>query len=151
MIHIQRADSSHADFLHLVKLLDEDLAIRDGDEHSFYAAFNKVDSIKHVIIGYQNGQPAACGAFKPFENDAVEIKRMFVKPGYRGNGAAKLILTQLENWALELGYKRCVLETGKKQPEAIQLYTVSGYYIIPNYGQYAQVANSVCMEKILHK
>ena len=150
MIHIQRVDSNHADFLHLVKLLDADLAIRDGEDHTFYAAFNKVDSIKHAIVGYQNGQPASCGAFKHFNKESVEIKRMFVKPAYRGKGVAKLVLTQLENWAWELGYKKCVLETGQKQPEAIQLYTGSGYYIIPNYGQYAGVENSVCMEKILH-
>jgi hypothetical protein len=57
----------------------------------------------------------------------------------------------LEIWSGELSYSRCVLETGKKQPEAIALYQKSAYRKIPNYGQYADVENSVCFEKKLVK
>ena len=74
---------------------------------------------------------------------------MFVLPEYRGRGIASAVLSELEAWARELGYTRCILETGKKQPEAIRLYQKSGYTIIPNYGPYEQVENSVCMEKAL--
>ncbi len=58
-------------------------------------------------------------------------------------------LAELEKWAAELGYNKCVLETGKKQPEAIALYKRSGYKIIPNYGQYIGIENSVCFEKAI--
>jgi GNAT superfamily N-acetyltransferase len=68
-------------------------------------------------------------------------------PAFRGRGIAFQILQQLENWAAELGYSYCLLETGKKQPEAIALYKKSGYEVIPNYGQYENVSNSVCMQK----
>ncbi len=54
-------------------------------------------------------------------------------------------------WASELGYTSCVLETGKRQPEAIALYTKNGYKIIPNYEQYEGVENSVCFRKIISK
>jgi GNAT superfamily N-acetyltransferase len=74
---------------------------------------------------------------------------MFVLPEYRGKGIAGAVLAELETWAADLGYARCILETGQMQPEAIRLYLKSGYAIIPNYGQYAGVENSVCMEKIL--
>jgi putative acetyltransferase len=130
-------------------MLDQDLSIRDGDEHSFFAQFNKIDSINEVIVAYFNDVAVGCGAFKPFEESTVEIKRMYVMPEYRGRKVASQILVELENWAATLGNKITVLETGKRQPEAIALYLKSGYSIIPNYGQYANVENSVCMKKLI--
>lgn len=130
-------------------MLDQDLSIRDGEEHSFFAQFNKIDSINEVIVAYFNGVAVGCGAFKPFEESTVEIKRMYVMPEYRGKKIASQILIELENWAGTLGNKFTVLETGKKQPEAIGLYLKSGYSIIPNYGQYENVENSVCMKKAI--
>lgn len=144
-----RTNSDHADFRALVSLLDQDLAIRDGADHSFYAQFNKVDHIHHVVIAYEQDEAVGCGAFKLFDQETVEIKRMFVQPQHRGKGIASLVLQELEQWAAEEHYASCVLETGMKQPEAIRLYEKSGYYRIPNYGQYAGVENSVCMKKEL--
>ena len=86
---------------------------------------------------------------KLFEPDAMEIKRMYVLPGKRGSGIATKVLSELEQWAGELSFARCVLETGLKQPEAIALYKKNGYLLIPNYGQYAGKENSVCFEKVL--
>jgi len=149
MYTFNRADSSYEDFKKLVLLLDEELAQRDGEEHAFYDQFNKIENINNVIVAYAGQQPVAAGAFKKFSPGTVEIKRMFVKPDFRGRGIAFQILQQLENWAAELGYSCCILETGKKQPEAIALYKKSGYKVIPNYGQYKNVSNSVCMQKKL--
>ena len=147
MLHIKRTDSTDPDFISLVRLLDADLAVRDGDDHAFYAQFNKVASLQHVVVGYAEGAAVTCGAFKPFDEKSVEVKRMYTMPEMRGRGFAAQILLELEQWASEVGYARCVLETGKKQPEAIALYLKSGYAIIPNYGQYTGVENSVCFEK----
>jgi len=149
MTHFKRTDSRDADFINLVALLDQDLAIRDGAEHGFYAQFNKVGSIRNVVVCYAGDQPVACGAFKPYDEKKVEIKRMYVSPALRGQGIGGAVLRELEQWAAELNYKACVLETGKKQPEAIRLYQKSGYSLIKNYGQYENVENSVCMEKKL--
>lgn len=146
-LKLLRTNSDNTDFRELVALLDEDLRIRDGEEHSFYAQFNKIDKIRHAVVAYQNGEAVGCGAIKDFGENAAEIKRMFVKPEWRGQGIAKRILSELEIWAAELNYSECILETGKKQPEAIGLYQKSGYQIIPNYGQYEGVENSVCMRK----
>lgn len=144
-----RTDSDNADFRTLVALLDRDLAVRDGDDHTFYAQFNKVDTIKVVVIAYQNGASVGCGAIKPFSATEAEVKRMFVHPDYRKQGIAAKVLNELESWATKLGFTACVLETGKKQPEAIALYQKAGYHFIPNYGQYIGVDNSVCMTKPL--
>lgn len=147
MLSLIRTNSSHPHFAELVKLLDADLAERDGADHSFYAQFNKINTIQHVIVAYENNEPVACGAFKKFSNESVEVKRMYVSPAYRNKGIAAAVLQALEQWAKEEGFTSTVLETGLKQPEAIRLYEKSGYHRIPNYGQYAGVGNSVCLKK----
>ena len=149
MITTKRTDSNDKDFRELVQELDKDLAIRDGDEHSFYAQFNKIDLIKHAVVAYDGTQPVGCGAVKPFSEDTMEVKRMYVQPNRRGQGIASIVLKELETWCLEMDYMKCVLETGKKQPEAIELYKKNGFRIIPNFGQYKNVENSVCFEKLL--
>lgn len=149
MLKIIRTDSTNEDFIELVRLLDADLSLRDGAEHAYYAQFNKIDLIKNVVVGYTDEKAVGCGAFKEYDEESVEIKRMFVRPECRGKGVAVEILRELEKWASDLGYQYSVLETGKKQPEAIRLYQKSGYESIPNYGQYAEMENSVCMKKKL--
>jgi len=150
MIRLVKTDSSHIDFKSLVQFLDQDLAIRDGADHGFYAQFNKIDNIQHCIIAYENEQPVGCGAIKAFGPDAMEVKRMYVLPSHRGKSIAQQILSALETWAKEMGMQKTVLETGQKQPEAIALYFKSGYQRIPNYGQYIGIENSWCFEKQLH-
>ncbi|WP_412561343.1 GNAT family N-acetyltransferase [Winogradskyella sp. MIT101101] len=149
MIKLVRTDSSNIDFIELVKQLDAYLKITDGDEHDFYNQFNSIDSLKHVIIAYENNKPIGCGAFKPFGSSKVEIKRMFTLTEERGKGIATKILNELEHWALELGYSYTILETGIRQTEAVEFYKKNNYLIIPNYGQYIGVENSLCFEKLL--
>ncbi len=149
MAHLKRTTSADADFQSLVALLDADLRIRDGEDHAFYAQFNKIDALRQTVVGYEASMPVATGAFKEFDTHTVEIKRMYVLPEFRGQGIAQQVLAELEHWAAENNYTRCVLETGKQQPEAIRLYQKAGYTVIANYGQYAGVENSVCMEKQL--
>ena len=148
-MNLLRTDSENPDFVSLVRLLDADLAKRDRNEHAFYSQFNKIAAIKHVIVAYKNEMPVGCGAIKEFTPAAMEVKRMYVVPGLREHGIASQILTALETWTRELGYSTCVLETGKRQPEAIALYRKKGYDIIPNYGQYIGIDNSVCFGKKL--
>ena len=68
---IIRTNSENKDFIDLVKLLDADLAQRDGEDHSFYAQFNKIDTIKHAVVLYENDIPLACGAIKEFDTDSI--------------------------------------------------------------------------------
>ena len=148
-ITLSRTSSENPDFVKLVRQLDRYLAIRNGDANDFFARFNKIDLIKHAMVVYAEGQPVGCGAIKHFSEQEMEVKRMFVLPQYRGQGFAQKVLSELENWAGELNYKACVLETGKDMVDAVALYQKSGYQVIPNYGQYAQIESSVCMRKEL--
>jgi len=150
MTRIVRTNAHNLGFMELVKNLDADLAERDGEDHAYYGQFNKLDRIKHVVILYDNKKPVCCGAIKEYQPHVMEIKRMYTLPESRGKGFANKILTELEKWASELHYKKCILETGKKQPEAIQLYKKNGYSIISNYGQYSHIENSLCFEKMLN-
>ena len=149
MITLIRTNSDNKDFQELVRELDIDLKTRDGEEHSFFAQFNKIDTIKYVVIAYYKDKAVGCGAVKEYAHKTMEVKRMFVKDEYRSKGIATFVLLELEKWTHELGYTKCILETGIKQPEAIRLYTKNNYSVIPNYGQYAGIDNSVCMEKVL--
>lgn len=149
MFKLKRTDSNNIDFIELVKLLDKDLAVSDGEDHDFYHQYNGIDTIKHAVVAYHGETPVACGALKQYDATTMEIKRMYTLPIVRGKGFATKILIELENWARDLGNKRCILETGKKQPNAIALYKKTAYTIIPNYDQYAGVDNSVCFEKKL--
>ncbi len=147
MQKIIRTTAANEDFRKLVAQLDHYLAVIDGNEHSFYDQYNKIENLNQVIVIYENDSAVACGAIKEFESDSMEVKRMFTDPAYRGKGLARKVLTELEKWAAELGYRKCVLETGKRMKDAIELYSRSNYQVIPNYGQYIGIDNSVCFEK----
>ncbi|MEO8148937.1 MAG: GNAT family N-acetyltransferase [Bacteroidia bacterium] len=147
MIKLIRTNSENTDFQKLVTQLDAELKINNGEADSFYAQFNKTDSIKFVVVAFENEIVVGCGAIKEYSKDAMEVKRMFVPKDKRGKGIASKVLNELENWTSDLGFKKCILETGLKQIEAISLYKKSGYKIIPNYGQYENVVGSICFEK----
>lgn len=149
MINYTRTNSDNKDFQNLVKELDEDLKIRDGEDHAFYAQFNKTDKIKYAIVAYENEIPVGCGAIREYSGDTMEVKRMYVIPGKRGQGIASAILKLLEQWTMELNFRKCILETGTNQPEAIAIYTKNGFKIIPNFGQYEKMEHSVCFEKVI--
>ena len=144
-----RTNSDNIDFKNLVKELDSYLKTTDGEEHAYYNQFNSIESLKNVVVAYIDGQAVGCGAFKKFDSNSVEIKRMFTLPQERGNGVASKILKELENWSLELNNNSCILETGKRQIEAASFYQKNGYSLIPNYGQYINMDNSLCFRKTL--
>ncbi|WP_250432790.1 GNAT family N-acetyltransferase [Hanstruepera flava] len=147
MIKLVRTNSENTDFIELVKALDSYLKVTDGDEHDFYNQFNNIDVLKHTVVAYNNGIAVGCGAFKKFDKYSVEIKRMFTKPNIRQSGIAKKVLNELETWAKEKGFQSAILETGKRQFEAVNFYRKNNYLDIPNYGQYKNMDNSLCFKK----
>jgi len=147
MIKIVRTNSEDPHFIVLVKKLDIYLAEKDGEEHGFYSQYNKLDSIKYVLVAYNNNKAIGCGAIKEYDPNTMEIKRMYTSEENREKGIGSKILQELEKWAYELSFKKCILETGKRQIEAIEFYKKNGYRIIPNYGQYYKMENSMCFCK----
>ncbi len=145
-----KTDAKNEDFIKLVALLDTDLATRDGADHSFYHQFNGIDRLEYCLVAYYNHRAVGCGALKTFDPTTLEVKRMYVLPDFRGKGIATKVLTALEVWTKALGFHHCLLETGKRQPEAIALYQKNGYVIVPNYPPYEGVQNSLCFRKTVH-
>lgn len=144
-----RKSGNHPDFLTMVQALDEDLYLRNGESQKQYQQYNHVEMVKHAIVVYVDGKPVGCGCFKRFDEQTIEIKRMFVLPEMRGKKLAAKLLQELEIWAVEEGYENAVLETGVRQVEAIRLYTMAGYFKTENYGQYLGMTDSVCYRKKL--
>lgn len=142
-----RTNSDNPDFKKLSALFDDYLVDIDGDERDFFAFYNNVQ-LDNVLVVYENSEAVGCGAFKEFDENTAEIKRMFVHPNHRNKGIASLILNKLELWANELGFSSFILETSPKLTSAIALYEKTGYQFISNYGQYIGVENSVCMKKV---
>lgn len=141
-----RTTSNNPDFKKLSALFDEYLVDIDGEERDFFAFYNNVQ-LDNVLVVYENETAVGCGGFKKFDENTAEIKRMFVHPDQRGKGIASRILSELESWAKEQGFTSYILETSPKLTNAVALYKKTGYHLIPNFGQYIGVENSICMKK----
>ena len=144
-----RTTSEDADFRKMVYALDEDLNLRNGDIQRQYDQYNKIDRIKHAMVIYFDDKPVGCGCFKKFDDEMVEMKRMFVLPEMRGKQLAARMLQELEKWAIEESNTVAVLETGRRQIEAQRLYSIAGYFRTENYGQYIGTQDSICYRKVL--
>ena len=149
MINLVKTNSENIDFINLIKKLDKNLHEINGEEQLLFNDFNKIDMIRHVIVAYENNLPIGCGAIKKYSEDTMEVKRIFVSSENRGKGIASQILNELTIWSKELGYTRCILETGVKQLSAIALYKKNSFEVISNYGEYENIENSICFEKFL--
>ena len=147
MLTTIRTTPDHPDFLALVRQLDEELSVHNGETNEFFAALNTLTKIKHAVVAYLDGVPAGSGAIREFDSDTMEVKRMFVPMELRGKGTAQAVLDELEAWAAEMGYSYTTLETATYLPAAVRLYEKSGYERIPNYGEYVNVPTSVCFRK----
>ncbi len=98
---------------------------------------------------YVDGAPAGCGGVQLVEGEYAELKRMYVRPAYRGRGLGKLLVEELTRHAAEHGLTLIRLETGIHQVEALGLYRGLGFERIPPFGPYREDPVSICMEKRL--
>ena len=79
------------------------------------------------VVLERNGEIIATGAYKPYDKDTAEIKRIWTKSNLRKQGLAAYVVQELERRALLAGYSRIYLTTGFRQPEAVRLYLSQGY------------------------
>lgn len=148
-LSIKRTSSSDQDFNELIIKLDHELWNELKEDQGTYDQYNKVPGLQTVVLVYLDAKPVACGCFKKFDNETVEVKRMFVEKAYRGRGFSRLVLDELETWAVESGFHYSVLETSIHFKVAQNLYHKEGYEVIENYGQYTGLKESICMKKEL--
>ncbi len=150
-ILVKRTTTNDPDFISLIRQLDHELWDELNEDQATYDPFNKVPDLQTAVVLYLDKLPVACGCFKEIDKDTAEIKRMYVDKSQRGRGLSKLVLTELESWAMENGYSKTRLETSIHFKVALQLYENAGYIIIDNYGPYKGLPDSVCMQKKLEK
>lgn len=105
----------------------------------FYNIYNKIFFNKAV----------GGGAIRKYDDKSTELKRVFVRPEYQGQGVGTRLVSLLAEWAVELGYKRIILETGELLAESCSVYKKLGFQVIPNYGPYVNMPESLCMAKNL--
>lgn len=152
-IKVLKVDPFSEDAGQLIDELTSEIARRYDFQMDGKGAFSPgevtVDKAGFYLV-YLAEEPVACGALRPLHgNEIAEVKRMYVKPGFRGRGLAKLVLETVEQAASDFGYKKIWLETGDRQPEAINLYESAGYRRIENYGIYKENLHSNCFEKMI--
>ena len=150
-MRIEYTDGRDRNFIELCHELDDFLnEIVGGEENrAEYLQYNKLDDIHDVVVAYENDVPVGSASFKKYDDECAEVKRVFVKKEYRGRGISNILMKMLEERAREKGFKYFILESGEPLVSAMALYRKSGYKVIPNYGQYVDMEESVCMKKKL--
>lgn len=146
-----RTDGKNEDFIENCRLLDIDLDRRVGRQikREKYQKFNQLDEIREAILVYDNGKPVGGGAIRRYDDENVELKRVFVHNEYQGQGIGSRLVSLLIEWAAQLGYRRMILETGELLAESCAVYRKLGFAVIPNYGPYADMPESLCMAKTI--
>jgi GNAT superfamily N-acetyltransferase len=147
-MEIIRTNSQNPAFKRLVASLNLDLAERDGKAHPL-SQFNDISDLNYVVLALKKDKAIGCGAISEYNSNSMEIKRMYVSPEARGQRVGEKILSELENWSKELGYSRCILFMGSKQPEAGKLYRRNNYISIEKYGKLKDIPDSLCLAKDL--
>jgi GNAT superfamily N-acetyltransferase len=146
-VEIRVVAYDHPDAVELIEQVQQEYVVRYGEQDG-----TPVDPAQFAaplglfLIAYLDGAPVACGGWRA-DGVTAELKRMYVAPVARGRGAARAILAELERTAQDAGHHRIVLETGMKQPEAIALYTSSGYQPVPKFGYYRDAPDAVHLGK----
>ena len=144
-------DGGNSDFIELCHDLDSFLNELVGGEanRAEYIPYNQLDDIHDVIIVYDDDIPVGSASFKKYDGESAEVKRVFIKREYRGKGISNKLMELLENVVREQGYRYLILESGEPLVAAMALYRKIGYKVIPNYGQYKDMPDSICMKKKL--
>lgn len=152
MTEFKRTDGKDKDFIENCRLLDMDLDRRVGKKikRDKYKKFNRIDEIQQAIVVYEGNKAVGGGAIRRYNDEDIELKRVFVHAEYQGQGIGSKLVSLLIEWAEELGYQRMILETGELLAESCAVYKKLGFQVIPNYGPYVDMEESLCMAKELN-
>lgn len=144
-------DGRNSDFIELCHRLDDFLNELVGGEENRaeYIPYNQLEDIHDVIVAYDDDVPVGSAGFKKYDDECAEVKRLFVTQAYRRKGISNKLMELIEHAARKQGYQYLILESGEPLVAAMALYRKIGYKVIPNYGQYKDMPESICMKKEL--
>lgn len=145
------ADGTNPDFVQLSNFLETYLnqMVGGAEKRQAYKSLNALEGIQEVLLAYEGEQAIGCACLKPYSEDAVMLKRVFVRPEYRGHHISTELLTRLEVRAKELGYKQMLLQTRAECIVAVKLYESLGYEQVPNFPPYEGMSEALCYRKVL--
>jgi GNAT superfamily N-acetyltransferase len=154
---VARVGFGHPDAIAMIAAVQGEYVARYGGEDETPLDPAMFDPPRgSFFVGYLDGRPVASGAWRRRDDvealgstSTAEIKRMYVDPTVRGQGLARAMLAHLERTASEAGAAVSILETGIRQPEAIELYRSAGYVEVPKFGFYCHAPLSRCYGKRL--
>jgi putative acetyltransferase len=136
----------------LILALNEELSGRypeAGANHFRLDAGEIADGLGAFLVAYVDGRLLGCGAIRRLDADTGEIGHMYVRPESRATGIGRALLGALEMEGRRLGFRRLVLETGRRQPKALALCLRAGLVRVPPFGEYLSSPLSICMAKSL--
>lgn len=159
-LRIEAVGYTHPDAARLIAEVQQEYVRRYGSHDASPVDPGEFDPPRGLfVVAYRGAEPVGTGAWRERRlavlgvaeapGACVEVKRMYVAPGARGLGVARRVLAHLEATAAAAGASVIVLETGTAQPEAIALYTSSGYEPVPGFGHYRDSPLSRCFGKRL--
>lgn len=150
-MRFEYTDGKDENFIVLCHELDDFLNELVGGEENRteYIPYNKPDDIHDAVIVYDGDVLVGGAGFKRYDDECAEVKRVFIRQDYRGRGISNRLMELLEDAARKQGYRYFILESGEPLIAAMALYRNIGYKVIPNYGQYKDMADSICMRKEL--
>ena len=143
-ITLRRTDSDSGEFKNLISNHDKEL--------ESYSDIYKNDSEiqgASIIIAYYDNKPVGCASFDHYDNDTIEIKKLYVLPEFRDVGISEIVLKDLEQWARENKYNNAILETRFPYNREVNIFEDNGYNIIEKFGNYKYIENSICYGKKL--
>jgi GNAT superfamily N-acetyltransferase len=134
----------------LVEELQQEYVVRYGGPDETPVDPREFDPPTGVFLVAELGDTLiGCVGLRRHDETTVELKRLFVRPDHRRGGLGRILLFAAERRALELGYSKILLETGTEQPEAVSLYTSTGYRPHENIGHYRHSESSQMYSKTL--
>ena len=150
-MYIKETNGTDRDFHVLISELEQHLNMLAGGEENRqeYMPHNALHDIHDVFIAYIDENPVGCASFKQYEEGVAELKRVYVKPDYRGKGIAEQLVNTVSAAAGKKGFQTLILETGKTFTAAVNLYQKLGFVITDHYEPYIGMEDSVCMRKEL--
>lgn len=153
VVRIDVSPYDHPDAAPLIAELQRFYVVRYGEED-----MTPVDPAHFApprglfLIAYLDERAVACAGWRVHEGPdgpEAELKRMYTSPAARGRGVGRAVLAEVERTAAAAGYRRVVLETGTRQPEALALYRAAGYVDVPKFGYYADAPSAVHLGKTI--
>jgi GNAT superfamily N-acetyltransferase len=146
VITLERPDSPDASAL--ITELEEHLASYYSEEHRHgYSVAKLLAEAVAFFVLRADDVAAGCGGIQLFGTAYGELKRMYVRPQFRGLGFGRLLVDHLASHALAHGVSLLRLETGIHQTAAIRLYEQVGFQRIPPFGSYRESPMSLFFEK----